>query len=423
MTTPTYTSPFTGTVVTPTDVSYSQLTFTTNQQLVWPQIVNPDQPTASRIIDADAQGAGLYVFLPNAKEGAVGTDVLIRNLGFQPFTVVDADGQAGVIVASGKAVYFYLTDNSTTGGEWGNVTFGAGTSFADAATLAGYGLTAQNGKLSLSQNVVAITAPPILDDSSRASTYLWNGGAAVVTLPPVATLTPGWFIGFRNNGTGAVTCAAQAPSLINNISSITVNPGESGYLLFQPETGNYFTIGLTPPSNIVFTSAVFDVDAIPGNTLNLTGYAPIIQTYESSSGTRTQTLLIELPAITQLYIFSNVTGSSAYNVTFQIFGSSQQPIVVPPNQQLIVLSDGNFLYPITQTSNTTFDAVTGSQIAPPFTFITDTTTGMYLVGSGILGFTANGKQIMRLDYSNPLAPKIITPAAFTATGGISGGTF
>lgn len=173
----------------------------------------------------------------------------------------------------------------------------------------------------------------------------------------------------------------------------------------------------------MFTSAVFDVDAIPGNTLNLTGYAPIIQTYDSSSGTRTQTLLVELPAITQLYILSNITDTSAYNVTFQVFGSSQAPLAVPSGQQLIVLSDGNFLYPITQSSSSQFYAVSGSQIAPAFSFVDDTTTGMYLVGSGILGLTANGKQIMRMDYTNTLLPKVVTPAAITATGGISGGTF
>ena len=423
MTTPTYTSPFTGTVVTPTDVSYYQLTFTTNQQLVWPTVVNSQQPPAARIIDANAQAAGLYLYLPSATEGAVGSDILIRNLGFQPFTVLDAEGGETVAVPAGKAVYFYLTDNSTLAGEWGNISFGVGTSYADAATLAGYGLISQDGKLCVSQNVIAITAPPVIDNTSRASTYLWNGGAATVTLPSIALLTPGWFIGFRNNGTGAVTCAAQSPSTINGASSITVNPGESGYLLYQPETGNYFTIGLTPPSNIVFTSAVFDVDAIPGNTLNLTGYAPIIQTYDSSSGTRTQTLLVELPAITQLYILSNITDTSAYNVTFKVFGSSQAPLAIPSGQQVIVVSDGNFLYPITQSSSSHFFVVSGSAIAPAFSFVDDTTTGLYLVGSGILAATANGKQIMRMDYTNTLAPKVVTPAAFTATGGISGGTF
>ena len=40
MTTPVYTSPFTGTVVTPTDVSYSSLTFSVNTPLFWPAIVN-----------------------------------------------------------------------------------------------------------------------------------------------------------------------------------------------------------------------------------------------------------------------------------------------------------------------------------------------------------------------------------------------
>ena len=419
----TYTSPFTGNVITPTDVSYYALQFSVNQQLVWPEVVNPGEPPAARIIDAVAANPNLVVFLPPANQGSVGSDILIRNLGANPFTVVDAGGIETVAVEVGKAVYFYLTENSTPAGDWGNIAFGVGTSYADASTLAGYGLTTQNGKLCVSQNVVAITAPPVIDDTSRANMYLWNGGAANVILPSTAELTPGWFIGFRNNGTGAVTCSAPSPITINGLAKITVNPGESGYMLYQPETASYFTIGLTVPTNVVFTSATFDVDAIPGNALNLTSYSPIIQTYESTTGFRTQTLLVTMPAITQLYILSNNTTTSAYDVTFQIEGSSQRPLIVPPGNQIIVLSDGNFLYPIIQSSSSQYDGVPGSSVAPSFSFLNDNTTGMFLPGSGILGFTAAGKQIMSLDYTNPLDPKVITPASFTALGGISGGQF
>jgi hypothetical protein len=47
---------------------------------------------------------------------------------------------------------------------------------------------------------------------------------------------------------------------------------------------------------------------------------------------------------------------------------------------------------------------------------------MYLVGTGILGLTANGTEIINLDGSNPSNPKVNVVAALNAEL-ISGGTF
>jgi hypothetical protein len=47
---------------------------------------------------------------------------------------------------------------------------------------------------------------------------------------------------------------------------------------------------------------------------------------------------------------------------------------------------------------------------------------MYLVGTSVLGFTANSTQMLRIDNSNLISPQISTPAQFTAAL-ISGGQF
>ena len=44
----TYTSPFTGTAVQPTDVSLAVVTVAANLQLYWPAYVNADQNPSSR---------------------------------------------------------------------------------------------------------------------------------------------------------------------------------------------------------------------------------------------------------------------------------------------------------------------------------------------------------------------------------------
>ena len=419
---PTFTSPFTGTVVQPTDVSYYALSFSTNTQLYWPAVVNPTQVPAARIIDCTPSTSGLTVILPQGDQGAVGTDILIRNRGASNFTVTAFGGTQSVTMTAGTSRYFYLSDNSTTAGTWQNVQFGTGTSAADAATLQGAGLTTLSGKLAVTGNIVEVSSVPTLLDSSRAATYVWTGGNTTFTLPTALSLTGGWFIGFRNSGGGTLTLVGQGSSLINGSSSVDVNPGDSGYLIFQQSTGNFFTVGLSVQSNVTFTSATYDVDAIIGTSLSLVSYAPIIQTYTALSSTRAVNLNVTLPAITQLYVLVNSTGQPGYNITFKVSGSAQTPIALTDGQTALVLSDGNFLYVLTQTTTGIYLANNGSVSAPSFSFNSNQTTGMYLVGTSILGLTANSTQILRLDGSNTADLQISTGATFNAKL-IPGGTF
>lgn len=419
---PIFTSPFTGTVVQPTDVSYYELNFSANVELYWPAVVNPQQVPAARIIDCTPSAANLVISLPAANQGTLGADILIRNMGADDFTVEDFDGTGSVLVEVGKSKYFYLSDNTTTAGVWQNVEFGAGTSSADAASLAGAGLVALAGKLNTTQNVVEVSSPPTITDASRASTFVWTSGNDTVSLPTSTSLTAGWFIAFRNAGNGTLTFAPQGTSLINGNAELSVNPSESGFIIFQQSTGDFFTVGLAIPSNVTFTSATYDVDSIVGNTFSLVSYAPIIQTYVALSGTRATQLDVVLPATTQLYVLVNSTGQPSYTITFQVSGSLQTPISLADGGVALVLSDGNFLYVISQTTTTTFLAINGSAAAPSFSFISDSNTGMYLVGTSVLGLSANSTQMLELDNSNVLSPQVSTPATFTA-GLISGGTF
>lgn len=419
---PSYTSPFTGTVVQPTDVSYYALSFTANQTLYWPAVVNPTQVPAARIMDCAAGLPNLNISLPDAQQGAPGTDILVRNLGLYPFTITDAAGGQSVSVPVGIAKYFYLIDNDSLGGEWGNLTFAAGTSFADAAQLQGAGLTTISGKLATTQNIADISVSPTLSDSSRAVTYNWNSGVGSITLPNTATLSTGWYIGFRNSGSGQLSINAPSGRTINGLTTIATNPGDSGYVLYDASTSNFITVGLSSPSNVTFTSATYDVDAIPGGTLSLVSYAPIIQTYIAQSGTRTTDLAVTLPATTQLYILTNNTNQSGYDVTFQLFGSSQPPIALPANNVIIALSNGSNLFVLSQSTVSAYYAINGGPSAPSFSFLSDTHTGMYLDGTSILGLSANSIEMIRIDNTNTLAP-VVTVNAELRADLISGGTF
>jgi hypothetical protein len=421
-TTPTYTSPFTGTVVTPTDVSYEALSFSSNTTLFWPTTVNSSESVAARIIDCFASASNLQLALPDASQGALGTDILIRNLGAQPFVITDNTGGASVSVPVGVAKYFYLTDNTSQAGVWQNVTFGAGTAVADAATLAGLGLTTYNGKLAVGQNVVDTALVPTITQASSATTYNWTAGIGNIPLPYTGNLNTGWFIAFRNSGTGSLSFTPVSPQKINGQPSITTNPGDSGFIFFDPNIGGFITVGWAPPSVVTFNSATYDVDSIVGNTLNLTAYAPVIQTYIAQSGTRTNTLAVTLPAITQIYVLVNNTNQTGYNVTFKCIGSTSPALVVPTGSITTVLSDGVNLYSLVTASTGVFYASNGTSGAPSYSFNNDTATGLYLKNTSVLGISAGGVEMIDINNNNPTTPVVTIKAALTATS-ISGGTF
>lgn len=422
MTTPTYTSPFTGTVVTPTDVSYNTLSFSSNTTLFWPVTANSTDAVAARIIDCAAGAGGLSIALPNAAQGTLGSDILFRNLGAFSFIVTDNTGGASVVVPAGIAKYYYLTDNTTQAGVWGNVTFGAGTSVADAAALAGLGLTTYNGKLATGQNVIDTATVPVITQNNSGSTYNWGGGAATFNLPNIESINAGWYIAFRNSGTGTLNFNPVSPQTINGSSSIATNPSDSGFIMYDPTTGGFITVGWAVPSTSAFNSATYDVDNIVGNDLNLTSYAPIIQTYIAQSGTRTQTLLVTLPAITQIYVFVNATEQAGYNINFQCQGTTAAPLVLTAGSVLTVLSDGTNLYSLVTASTGIYYVSNGTAALPSYTFSNDITTGLYLKNSGNLGITAGGVELLDVNNNNPLLPTVTVHAPFTATS-ISGGTF
>jgi hypothetical protein len=118
----------------------------------------------------------------------------------------------------------------------------------------------------------------------------------------------------------------------------------------------------------------------------------------------------------------NNTSSGAYNISFNVSGAVTPPVVLTAGQVATVLSDGNQLFSLTQTTSGVFLANNGSVTAPSFSFNSDIHTGMYLVGTSVLGFTANSIEMLNIDNTNTSSPQISTPATFNA-GLIPGGTF
>lgn len=422
---PTFVSPFTGDVVQPTDVSYYSLSFSTDKTLVWPNYAVPGATTipAARVMDCTPSTSGLSILLPDATQGSVGTDILFRNKGASAFFVKDSTGANAVSIAAGDSYYFYLTDNSTAAGIWSNVEFGAGTSVADAASLVGAGLINHLGKLETATDVIAVSVAPTFDEDSRALAYVWTGGAGTFNLPNPTTLQNGWFIMVRNGGTGALTIDPYSTQTIDGNTSLIFYPSDSATIVYDETTGNFFTVGLARQTAVTYTAATYDVDSIVGSTLSLVTYAPNIQTYLAFSGTRTTDLTVELPAITQLYVVNNQTGSSAYNIIMQISGSLGTTVTVADGVSTLILSDGiNLSVLSSQSAAGSFLANDGSLAAPAFSFTSDTSSGMYLVGNHHLGLASNNELMLDINASNLSDLQMSTPAQFNAAL-IAGGTF
>jgi hypothetical protein len=396
----TFTSPFTGNVIQPTDVSYDAITLSTVTQLYWPQYVNAGQQVVARILDVDATSSGAILTLPDAQQGSVGSDILIRNVGSYDFDVQNFSEVNSFSVPTGQAVYTYLTDNTTVGGVWDNIAFGAGVAYADAATLAGNSTAAILGKLETAFVTSSYITAPTITDNTRGHCLVWTSGAGTWTLPAVSSLTEGWFILIRNNGTGTLTIQTSAVnSTIDGQSSIALPLGDSCFICVNRDITkqDFFTVGRARPNSLTFSSATYDVDTVAGATLSLITNTPIIQRFTALSGARTSSLLVQLPAVTQVYYFLNDTNQSSYNINFQVQGSSQPPYSLAASRQAIVLSDGTNIYPLLQANVGQFLANRGTAAAPAFSFNLDPSSGMYSPNDAQLGFSVNGAVIATMD--------------------------
>jgi hypothetical protein len=286
--------------------------------------------------------------------------------------------------------------------------------------LQGAGLTTLVGQLAVTANVVSVSAVPTITDSSRAVSYVWTAGAGTIPLPSIVGLSDGWWIGFRNGGTGTITFTPPTGYLINGLSTLSINPNNSGFIYYQKSSGNFFTLGYAAEANTTLSSATYDVDSISGSTFSLVANAPNIQNYVALSGTRTTNLTVTLPNITQMYALINATTGS-YSIIFSISGTSST-YVLNAGQVAVVVASGNTLYVISQTTTNIFYGANGSASLPTFSFTNNTTSGMYLIGTNNVGFTANSTNILTLNGTNTSALQVSTPATFTA-GLISGGSF
>lgn len=402
-----YVSVFTGDVIQPTDVSYQAFSISANLDLVWPQDGDAAGDYVARIMQISASTSGLFVDMPPANQTSVGTDSLIRNVGANSFTVRDYDGNTIVAVAAGDAKYVYVTSNATAAGTWGVIAFGAGSSSADASTLAGYGLKAISTTLNQSHPVATTSSTFTAGAADRAKNYVWTGGAGSVTLLNATTLGNDWFVMLRNGGTGTLTVTPSSGQLINGSASLVMQVSDSAFICCSGTA--FYTVGLGRTTNFSFSVLAYPITS-GGSPYTLTA-AQAQNTIISLTGTLTTPVTINVPAVVQVYYVLNASTGSTVTFTTGIGGSSSSTLN-PSTQAILICDATNVLNASTViTGGSAITLINGSAAAPSLNFSGDVTTGLYFA-AGDLGFSINGTSEMTLGSGG-----------LTVVSGISGGTF
>lgn len=403
-----YVNPFTGQTLSPSQVGYESLTLSADTYLQWPINGNNANVVAS-IIQVTASASNLKLYLPSALQVSTGQSVLIQNIGATSFTVTDISGNTIIAIASGVAQYIFLTNNTTSNGVWSTVTFGAGTSAANASALAGYGLVAINTTLNQEYAESSLFSSTVLNDTYRAQFLVWSSGVGTITLPTASSVGNGWFVMVRNGGSGIVTLTPSGTDTIDtNVnqqlqlteSLVVVSNGVDGYSTFAYGRSN--TFAYTQLAKTVATGTY---------TLTAVEYANVVQEY---FGALTGNVIIVLPSTVQIYYLNNLT-TGAYSLTFQTSSVGAATVTVPQGQTLTVVCDGTNVYNSSSAAGgsiTSLTVGTGSAATPSINFTGNTNTGIYQPATNQFGISLNGSNALTLTTSGLFVP-----------AGISGGTF
>lgn len=410
-----YNSPFTGNVIQPTDVSYRAITLAANTQLEWPINGNATNDYAARIMQVTATGAGLSLYMPPADQTSVGNDALIRNVGAQSFTVKDYAGTNVIItIAPGEAKYIYITANPNNQGTWGNISYGTGSSSADAATLAGYGLLAVTTTLNQSHPVTTFSSGATADATYRAQSYVWQGGAGTLTMSGSSALGNNWFMLLRNGGTGALNVAGTGGDLINGSATIVLQPSDSAIIVCSGSA--FYTVGLGKSTQFNFTQLTKAVTT-GSYTLTAAEASNVIQKF---TGTLTGNVTILVPQTVQVYYIINETvgGVGNYTVTIST-GAGGVAAISSGNQATLICDSVNLFNANTVLAGTaSISLADGSAVSPSLNFANESTTGVYRAASGEFNIAVLG--LNRLTLS---ATGVVVNGTGTFLNGISGGTF
>lgn len=330
-----YSSVFGGGPIESSQVSYLALNPTGDVALQWPLETAPTPNLLATLVDVNSGVLAVTLTLPTAVEGSSGAQFMFNNLGAANVTVVDFDGGAVVTIVPGTAWVIYLFDNTTAAGGWRPLQLGALVSQAQAASLAGSGLVAIGNTLNGDMPTFTINTNTVLVNGNRAQVFRWTGGSGTFTLPASASVAVGWYVGLRNDGSGALTVTPSGGNTIDGGATLTVQPGDSCWIVCMA-AGVMDTVGLGQSAVVGFDYTTINVAGtgdyvLSGSELNRIAY--------KFTGLLTGDRVIVVPdTVQQYWVRNGTTGAFAFHVR----SNSQTPpgVAVAQNQALILYDDG-----------------------------------------------------------------------------------
>lgn len=380
----TYNNVFGGLTIPDSDASYASYTISSAASFYWPEI-STSTYLIRAVNDINCTVAS-NITLPDATQVSTGRAFLIRNTGSATLGVLDNASGAVVSIAAGNTYYLNLTSNATAAGTWMQVQFGAGTSQAQASSLAGAGLSAISGLLNGTVATAVAGTSWVPTDSDRCTLVTYGGLATTIPFPDPATLQSGWFIIFKNDSSSAVTLSCT--QLIDASATKTIQPGESLFIAASAST--YNTYAYSRATEFLFSTLSVDLTGLTAKTITAAQAAnKIWLVYNVPAGNTTVTI----PSVVSVY-FVRVSNVGVYTITFTT--GSGATVALTANQSYILYCDGTNVVAaqtVGVAGNVTLDD--GTAAVPSFSFTLDPDTGIYRPAANTLGITANGSVVAK----------------------------
>lgn len=323
----------------PTTFTSYSLAAGTTTQLQWPVDNFPaNSNVVAELMAVTPLGTACVMRMPTAISTSLGEKALFFNAGSVPFVVTDSVGTTIISIPSGAAYYLALVNNLTVDGVWLTFQFGAGTSQANAAALAGAGLEPNGIFLEQVMQVRALSTNYVVAVTDRDLLLNWVGGAGSLTLPVAASVGNNFYIQVRNSGSGSLAINASGSDLINGSASITFNVSDSAFIV--TDGTNWFTIGLGTINTNIFN---FQVASLAGQTG--TYVLPAVLQNKVAyrfTGALAGNTIIQVPATIQQYWVDNATTggfSLSIATAAQIAGGT--PFVINNGARYILYSDAS----------------------------------------------------------------------------------
>jgi len=195
-----------------------------------------------------------------------------------------------------------------------------------------------------------------IDDGINISSYNAPGVSMTVTLPALASLNPGWTMGFATDHGKGMTVVAPSGAILaggKSLASVTLGTGNYEYLQLQADGNNFRIVSATRNTRLING---FDPPPWPSNWLypSTPGYAATLGDNGNilSSSNTASGLAVTLPATTSL--------PTGWSMGFATDGAE------PLSIQVNATSGGHLLWPGSGSSATTLALANTSQGAYEF---------------------------------------------------------